>query len=334
MSVRQRFAHLATHHRALEVRLGESLRACVSPPNGQNATIARPAPSETSSVPKFPVVFALCVASLLAQAKPASAGELETVFFKNDQDAVEQQAKAMLRRAPADNEANAWLAETAMKQGKWNDANAALAKAGTTTMVGLLAHGDFAWYTGDFAAAQGHYEAALAKVPGDPHALWGLASAYLHQDQFAPALEIALDLERAGDKLDPDFHGWVLVLVGACKAGLGEHANMLEKIRLAAEVRGAFERAVGLSPKNPNGLSALGRFYLLAPFILGDADKAVDYLSRADTMDPFFYLNDAFLIRAYIKDGKPDKAKVERAFYQAKFQGLSQPAAELLKIKL
>lgn len=277
------------------------------------------------------LLAAACV--LVAAATPARAGELETIFFKNDQESLQAQAQAQLRRAPTDPEANAWQAEMAMKQGLWTDAHKALDHAGTTTVLGLLAHGDFEWYTGDFAASQKHFQAALAKDPGNQHALWGVSSALLHENQFDPALKLAEQLQAASKADDPDFQAWVLVLVGACKGLKAEQGNMIEKLRLAGEVKGDFERAVALSPKNPNALSALGRFYLLAPPILGDNDKAVEYLDRANTMDPYFFLNDAYLIRALAKDGQPDKARVEKVFYRAKFQGLERPMAELATLE-
>ncbi|MDB5097809.1 MAG: transrane and repeat-containing protein [Cyanobacteria bacterium RYN_339] len=278
------------------------------------------------------------VAMAILVAAPAQAGELETVFFKNDPDKVEQAAQAMLKRAPADPEANAWLAETAMKQGKWATAQTALEKAGTGTLTGLLAHGDFAWYTGQMAEAEGYFRKALAIAPTDTHAKWGVSSALLHQDvlgdNLTGALDLAEELEKQGDKLDPDFHAWVQVLIGACVGYQADKGSMLDKLRLAPRVKGAFERALALSPKNPNALTGLGRYYLLAPGLLGDSGKAVEYLGRANDMDPFFYLNDAYYIRALLHDKQTNKAKAEAAFYRAKFQELSEPAAELARVKI
>ena len=53
----------------------------------------------------------------------------------------------------------------------------------------------------------------------------------------------------------------------------------------------------------------------------------------AGGMDPFDYRADAALIDAYTANGQPDKAKVERAYYLAKFQGLPGPAAALAQTK-
>jgi tetratricopeptide (TPR) repeat protein len=278
------------------------------------------------------------VALAVLLATPAQAAELETIFFKNDPDKVEPAAQAMLKRAPDDPEANAWLAETAMKQGKWSVAKAALEKAGTSTLTGLLAHGDYAWYTGDFEGAEKSFRAAQAIAPDDLHVRWGVSSALLHEDvdgsKLPQALAIAEEMEKQGAKLDPDFHAWVLVLIGAALGYQADRGNMLEKLRLAPRVKDAFEKALALSPKSPNALTGLGRYYLLAPGLLGDSGRAVEYLGRANDMDPFFYLNDAFYIRALVKDKQAAKARAEVAFYQAKFQELPAPAAELTKIKL
>jgi tetratricopeptide (TPR) repeat protein len=224
-----------------------------------------------------------------------------------------------------------------MKQGKWNVAQAALEKAGTGTLTGLLAHGDYAWYTGRMAEAEGYFRKALALDPASTHAKWGVSSALLHEDEngerLQGALDLAEELEKQGDKLDPDFHAWVQVLIGAAVGYRADRGNMLEKLRLAPQVKGAFERALALSPKSPNALTGLGRYYLLAPGLLGDSAKAVELLGRANDMDPFFYLNDAYYIRALVKDKQGPKAKAEAAFYRAKFQGLNEPAAELARIK-
>lgn len=284
-------------------------------------------------MPKPIAALALAAVVLGGLAAPAAAAELETVFFGNDQEKVEQAAQATLRRTPTDPEANAWLVETAMKQGKWDVSQKALGLAGTSTLAGLLAHADYAWYTGDFQAAQAAYEAAVKLAPRDLHARWGVSSAMLHQGQYEPALKIATELEAEQARYDADFHAWVLVNIGACKGFMAQKGNMLQQIKQGGEAKADFERAMALSPKNPDALSSLGRFYLLAPSILGDKGKAVDLLERAGTMDPFFYLNDAYLIRAYQADGQANKAKVEAAFYRAKFQGLAAPAAELAKIK-
>lgn len=278
------------------------------------------------------------VALSVLLAAPAQAAELETIFFQNDPDKVEPAAQATLKRLPADAEANAWLAETAMKQGKWNQAQAALEKAGTTTLTGLLAHGDYAWYTGDFAGAERFYRQAQALAPADTHARWGVSSALLHQDtdgsRLGEALAIAKELEQDGAKLDPDFHAWVLVLIGASLGYQADRGNMMDKLRLAPAVKDAFDKAMALSPKSPNALTGLGRYYLLAPGLLGDSAKAVDLLGRANDMDPFFFLNDAYYIRALVKDKQATKARAEVAFYKAKFQELPAPATELTRIKL
>jgi tetratricopeptide (TPR) repeat protein len=276
----------------------------------------------------------LAFAAWLALAPAANAYELERIFFQNEQEKVEREARERLRGTKEDPFASAWLAEALMKQGKWDEAREALREAGTDSLVGVLAHGDFAWYTGNFAGALSHFQAAMAKEPADPHAQWGVASALLHLDRFDEALAIARALDARSAQLDPDFRAWVKVVIGGSLGLKAERGNMFDKLRSAGEVKSTFEQALAISPKNPNVLSSLGRFYLLAPPLMGDKGRAVELLRRADDLDPFFYLNDAYLIRALIANGQADKAKVEVAMYRAKYEGLDAPMVELARLKL
>ena len=97
----------------------------------------------------------------------------------------------------------------------------------------------------------------------------------------------------------------------------------------------AFRAAMKADPANANALSAMGRFYYFAPGILGgDPAKAVELLDRSNRVDPYFYLNHAYLIRALLRAGNVEKARVERTYYRAKFAGVPAAERELATIDL
>jgi tetratricopeptide (TPR) repeat protein len=271
--------------------------------------------------------FALATALTLLLAPAAQAAELEAVFFENKLDAVERDATTRLRRAPEDLQALAWRAETLMKQGAFADARADLARLPAAGRDAAIARGDFAWYTGDWDGALREFKAAQLAQPGDPHAVWGEASALLHLDRYQECLTIAEPLIARAASEGPAFQAWALVLRGAALGRKADRGNLLDKLAVGPKAKEALEAALRVDPANANALSALGRFHYVAPLILGgDPNQAVGLLEKSKAVDPYFYLNHAYLIRALRKTGQLDKAKVEATYYRAKFQGL--PAAE------
>lgn len=275
---------------------------------------------------------ALMLASLPA---PAAAGELEAAFFENRFEAIERQATDRLRRTPGDPEALAWRAEALMKQGAFKAAQDDLARLPSTTREGLLARADYAWYTGDWAGALAGYEAARKLAPEDAHAAWGVGSALLHLGRFDEALKEADRLLPRAGREGPAFQAWALVLRGAAVGLKADRGNPLDKVVFGPSAKADFEAALKADPGSANALSAMGRFHYFAPWVLGgDPARAVELLERANHVDPFFYLNHAYLIRARLKAGQQDKARVEANYYRAKFQGVPEAERELATIAL
>lgn len=267
-------------------------------------------------------------------APPAHAAELEAIFFENKVEAIGQQATQRLRQVPDDPAALAWRAEAHMKQGAFAEARADLARLPAGARETFLARGDYAWYTGDWAGALAAYGEARRLAPADAHAAWGVASALLHLGRYDEALREAEALLPRADREGPAFKAWALVLRGAALGFQADQGHVLQKATLGPAARTAFEDALRADPASANALSAMGRFHLLAPWILGgNLDRAVELLEKANRVDPFFYLNHAYLIRAWLKAGQQDKARVEANYYRAKFQGLPEAERELAAIK-
>ena len=276
----------------------------------------------------MPVRLLAAAFALVALAAPAAhAAELEAVFFENEFEAVEKQATQRLRQVPDDPTALAWRAETLMKQGAFGEAREDLARLPHGTREGLIARADYAWYTGDWEGALAAYGQARRLAPDDAHAAWGVASALLHLGRLEEAGKETDALLPRADREGPAFKAWALVLRGAVLGYQADRGHLLQKVQLGPAARTAFEDALRADPASANALSAMGRYHYHAPWILGgDPQRAVDLLEKANNADPFFFLNHAYLIRARLKAGQADKARVEASYFRAKFKGL--PAAE------
>jgi tetratricopeptide (TPR) repeat protein len=93
-----------------------------------------------------------------------------------------------------------------------------------------------------------------------------------------------------------------------------EHAGPLAGLKLAGEVRTAFQRAHELDPKNPAAANDLGEFYVSAPFVVGGGvDKATDLANSIGPTLPEV----AHRIRGLIAEKHNDYGTAEREFLAA-----------------
>jgi tetratricopeptide (TPR) repeat protein len=127
-----------------------------------------------------------------------------------------------------------------------------------------------------------------------------------HWDAAASECELAV----AMDGQNSDFHMWLARALGE-KAS---RASFLSAYSLAKRVRGEFETAVRLNPRNASALADLGEFDYDAPGVVGGGiDKAEAVALQLDKIDPAR----AHELRGRIAETQKDYGTAEREFRQA-----------------
>ncbi len=112
------------------------------------------------------------------------------------------------------------------------------------------------------------------------------------------------------DGQNSDFHMWLARALGE-KAS---RASFLSAYSLAKRVRGEFETAVRLNPRNAEALADLGEFDYDAPGVVGGGiDKAEAVAQQLDKVDAAR----AHELRGRIAETKKDYESAEREFKQA-----------------
>jgi len=158
----------------------------------------------------------------------------------------------------------------------------------------------------------------LSSAPADAESSNLLCRAYFALEDWNRAESSC----RKAASLDPDnsrFHLWL----GRVYGEKADRANFLAAAGLAGKVRGEFERAVQLSPKDVDARLDLAEFYLAAPGIVGGGEqKARQQAQFIATVNPAR----EHWVYARIAEQKKDTATAEREYHQ--YIDLSQGDAE------
>ena len=158
----------------------------------------------------------------------------------------------------------------------------------------------------------------LSSAPADAESSNLLCRAYFALEDWNRAESSC----RKAASLDPEngrFHLWL----GRVYGEKADRANFLAAAGLAGKVRGEFERAVQLNPKDVDARLDLAEFYLAAPGIVGGGEqKARQQAQFIATVNPAR----EHWVYARIAEQKKDTATAEREYHQ--YIDLSQGDAE------
>lgn len=169
----------------------------------------------------------------------------------------------------------------------------------------------------DDAAAS--LKASLVTEPANASAHLLLCRVFLSEELAAPAVsecQAALTNGLARDSAAQDWTGRALGLQAS-------RAGMISGMKLAFQVRDAFEAAVNLDPNSEAACVDLGEYYTTAPSIVGGGnEKALALASRIERTLP----QTAHRIRAMAAERDKDYATAEREF-QAEVAAGHHPGA-------
>jgi tetratricopeptide (TPR) repeat protein len=130
-------------------------------------------------------------------------------------------------------------------------------------------------------------------------------------DRAAGECETAVRL----DGVNSDYHLWL----GRALGERASRASFLSAYSLGKRVRGEFEEAVRLDPRNLEALADLGDFYYQAPGIVGGGQDKAENIARQ--MEPLDAAR-AMELRAKIAEDHKDLGTAERLLKQAVSVGI------------
>jgi len=148
----------------------------------------------------------------------------------------------------------------------------------------------------------------LSSVPADAESSNLLCRAYFALEQWDRA-ESSCRKAASLDPANSRFHLWL----GRVYGEKADRANFLAAAGLAGKVRGEFERAVQLNPKDVDARLDLAEFYLAAPGIVGGGEqKAREQAQFIATVNPAR----EHWVYARIAEQKKDAATAEREYHR------------------
>jgi tetratricopeptide (TPR) repeat protein len=171
------------------------------------------------------------------------------------------------------------------------------ATASTASEPSALDRATAAFKAGDVAGAEALVTPLATATPPDAAALNLLSQLRIAQKRNKEAVEAA----EAATKAEPTNATHFAQLGMAIGARMGE-VGFMQMAMMSGRMKGAFEQAVQLDPKNLNALVGLSRYYSNAPEIAGGSlTKAAEYAERVKAELPF--LGEAELGRIAEKKG-------------------------------
>src|ERR1035441_2382495 len=148
----------------------------------------------------------------------------------------------------------------------------------------------------------------LSSAPADAASSTLLCRAYFALEDWDRA-ESSCRKAASLDPANSRFHLWL----GRVYGEKADRANFLAAAGLAGKVRGEFERAVQLNPKDVDARLDLAEFYLAAPGIVGGGEqKAREQARSIATLNPAR----EHWVYARIAEQKKDAATAEREYHQ------------------
>jgi tetratricopeptide (TPR) repeat protein len=149
----------------------------------------------------------------------------------------------------------------------------------------------------------------LQTQPNDAEAYHLLSRLYFHLQKWDEAISNG---EKAV-QLDPsksDYYLWL----GRAYGEKADDVNPFTAARLAGKIRGNFEKAVQLDPKNVQARTDLAEYYVEAPgFMGGGTDKAVEQARQLAPLDAAR----AHWVNAKVAEKKKDPTNAEREYKEA-----------------